>query len=122
MTYAASLRALADLHSNNWMDSAHRAEWVRALHRGRKKLKIPTSVQWNGPSELEGFFIPTDLDLAVWAAFLSTAHFEECEAVLLSHMIGFSDMEIATGLGVSEGTVRYRVGRGLRHLGGYLES
>ncbi len=53
---------------------------------------------------------------------LSNGEPSEVEAVLLSKILGFSDNEIAEGLGVTSGTVRYRIGRGLRHLGGYLES
>jgi len=122
VTFSASLKVLAELHSQNWMDSAHRAEWVRALHRGKARIKNPTVLKWAGIKAVAGFLVPTNLDFNTWASFLSTALTEESEAVLLSQILGFTDHEIAAGLEVSEGTVRYRVGRGLRHLGGFLES
>jgi hypothetical protein len=120
--FSASLKVLADLHANNWMDEKHRSEWVRALHRGRHRLKVLSNPRWSEVQGIDGFLIPSSLDLGIWSSFLTTAHPEECEAVLLSRILKFSDVEIASGIGVSEGTIRYRVGRGLRHLGGYVES
>jgi hypothetical protein len=85
-------------------------------------MRLTGGVRGTLSSHPDGFIIPENFDLGVWTSFLATAHPEESEAVLLSHILGFTDVEIATGIGVSEGTVRYRVGRGLRHLGGYVES
>lgn len=121
-TFSASLKILSDLHANNWMDNKHRSEWVRALHRGRHRLKVLSNPRWSEVKDIDGFLIPVDFDLGIWSSFITSAHPEESEAVLLSRVLGFSDAEIATGIGVSEGTIRYRVGRGLRHLGGYVES
>lgn len=70
----------------------------------------------------KGFVFPVGFDLSLWISFQSAGDPKEVEAVLLSKVLGFTDDEIAQGLQVTPGTVRYRVGRGLRQLGGYIES
>jgi hypothetical protein len=123
LSYSASLKVLAELNSHNYLDAEHRPYWIRALHRWKGKLKHVKARAWPGASrEARGFALPAGLDIAVWASFLAAADAGESEAVLLSRVLGFSDEEIAFGLDVTEGTVRYRVGRGLRHLGGFIES
>lgn len=122
LSFAASLKVLSELKSRNWLEVSHRSEWVRSLHRWKKKLNHVRARDWKHIPEHKGFVLPADFDISVWSSFLATGDAGECEAVLFSHILGISDQEIALGLGVTEGTVRYRVGRGLRHLGGFIES
>lgn len=121
LSHAASLKALTELGARNLLDREHRAYWVQVLHRWRGKLKSIKAKPWASQGR-RGFTLPPGFEVAVWASFLSAAEAVETEAVLLSRILSFSDQEIAFGLGVTEGTVRYRVGRGLRHLGGFIES
>ena len=121
LAYAASLKVLSELSSRNLLDSEHRGYWIRALHAWKAKLKSVKAKSWSETGG-RGYALPPGLDVAVWASFLSSSEPVESEAVLLSRILSFTDAEISFGLGVTEGTVRYRVGRGLRHMGGFLES
>jgi len=64
-----------------------------------------------------GWMIPTDLDLGPWREFQKLATQDELLAVIWSKVLEIQDHDIAQGLGISEGTVRYRLGRALRKLG-----
>lgn len=121
LSFAAGLKVMGELRSNNWLASEHRVQWIRVLNKWRKKLPFLKTRTWDTFSG-RGFDIPRGLDLVVWSSFLTAAEETEVEAVLLSIVLNFSDDEIAEALDVTAGTVRYRVGRGLRHLGGFIES
>ena len=64
-----------------------------------------------------GWLLKPDIDLGPWKEFRKEADPDEFLAVIWSHILKFSDQHISEGLGVTIGTVRHRVGRGLRHLG-----
>lgn len=121
-SFAASLKALTDLKHNGWLGPEHKARWIQTLSKWKPRLRTLRSKAWIASSKEAGFILPPDLDINVWMTFLGNGEPTEVEAVLLSKILGFSDDDIAEGLGVTAGTVRYRIGRGLRHLGGYLES
>ena len=61
--------------------------------------------------------LPKNSDWGPWFEFRKLSDFKEFEAVLLHQVLGFSAEEIAEGLTVPVGTIRYRVGHGLRQLG-----
>ena len=92
------------------------------LSKWKPRLRSLRSKAWVANAKEAGFILPPELDINVWMSFVGQGEPTEVEAVLLSKILGFSDEDIAEGLGVTAGTVRYRIGRGLRHLGGYLES
>ncbi|MES2856359.1 MAG: hypothetical protein V4692_10880 [Bdellovibrionota bacterium] len=54
---------------------------------------------------------------ATWLRFRKNAADQEVIALVLSKIVGFDDESVARGLGVSVGTIRYRVGKALRQLG-----
>jgi DNA-directed RNA polymerase specialized sigma24 family protein len=122
VSFAASLKVLAEIKSKNWLTEDHRARWVETLTKWKPKLAHVKPRAWSGSGHDRGFTLPGEVDVSLWAAFQTSVDPAEVEAVLLSQVLAFTDDEIADGLGVSRGTVRYRVGRGLRHLGGYVES
>jgi hypothetical protein len=122
VSFAASLKVLADLKTANFLDDDHRSQWVQTVHRWKPKIKRMRGRNWSDSPTVPGFLLPQDLEVERWVSFMASAEAEEVEAVLLSRILGFSDEEISQGLDVTEGTVRYRIGRGLRHLGGYIES
>lgn len=122
VSFAASLKVLAELKTKNWIDSSHRARWVETLTKWKPRLATIKPRAWTDTPSDRGFVLPGEVDVSLWASFSTSVEPTEVEAVLLSQVLAFTDEEIATGLGVTIGTVRYRVGRGLRHLGGYVES
>ena len=122
LSFSASLKVLADLKSHNWLDLDHRSRWISTMHRWKPKVTSLRPRSWSNSATQKGFVMSPDFDIGVWASFLTAVDSGEVEAVLLSRILAFTDEEIAAGLSVSVGTVRYRVGRGLRHLGGFIES
>lgn len=64
-----------------------------------------------------GWVVADGLDLAPWKQFHKEASDHEMLSVLWSQILGFNDQSIAEGVGVTVGTVRYRVGHGLQKLG-----
>lgn len=122
LTFAASFRVLNELKANGWIEDGHRGRWVALLTKWRAKMRKISPRDWAHYPEERGFVPPENFNTAAWSNFISNGDPSEVEAVLLSRILGFTDAEMAGGLGVTVGTVRYRVGRGLRHLGGYLES
>lgn len=67
-----------------------------------------------------GWTLPTGVDLAPWKEFQKSAPEEELLAILWSQILKISDSDIAAALSINEGTVRYRVRRGLKLLGGTM--
>ena len=63
---------------------------------------------WRGVGENE---------MASWIRFSKEASVDERHAVIFSRILKFSDGDVASGLGVSAGTLRHRLGRGVRALG-----
>lgn len=122
ISFSASLKVLSELKANNWLDNENRARWIEVLSKWKPRLPAIAPKSWSDTPSDKGFVFPRGFDLSLWISFQSAADPIEVEAVLLSKVLGFSDAEIAAGLNTTEGTVRYRVGRGLRHLGAYVES
>jgi DNA-directed RNA polymerase specialized sigma24 family protein len=59
-------------------------------------------------------------ELTAWTRFHREAGENEIVAVTLSRILGISDQAIAAGLGISLGSARYRIGKGIRQLGAVL--
>lgn len=68
------------------------------------------------------FFLPKELNIGAWNQFMKDSKEDEMLLVTWSKILNISDYDIARGLGLSEGTVRYRVSNGLKKLGKYLVS
>ena len=74
---------------------------------------------------LQGFYdidshehgFSASVDLGPWCDFLKEAEEHVILVVIFSQVLLLSDKDIAKGMGVSIGTVRYRLGYGLRLLG-----
>lgn len=60
---------------------------------------------------------PHHIDLSPWKEFQKRAGENDLIAVALVHVLGVPENIVASCLNVSEGTIRYRVGRGLSLLG-----
>lgn len=70
---------------------------------------------YNIDSHQYGF--SSSIDLGPWCDFLKEAEEHVILVVIFSHILLLSEKDIAKGMGVSVGTVRYRLGYGLRLLG-----
>ncbi|MCB0414511.1 MAG: hypothetical protein KDD50_09265 [Bdellovibrionales bacterium] len=57
-----------------------------------------------------------DVSLGWWRQFLKESNSDEYLAVVCSLILKFKEQNIAHGFGVSKGTVRHRINRGLRKL------
>jgi DNA-directed RNA polymerase specialized sigma24 family protein len=68
----------------------------------------------------EGWIVPTNLKLEPWRDFVKEADPDLYLVVIWSKLLSFGDRNISLGLGISEGSVRYRAGRGLKELGQIL--
>jgi hypothetical protein len=66
--------------------------------------------------------LPEKTDIASWMKFQKGTADNEVVAVVLSKVLGFSDEAIAEGLNISIGTARYRVGKGIKHLGAIIKA
>lgn len=74
----------------------------------RNQTSAPPETAWR---------IPAGLDTVAWSKFQKEAGENEIIAVTLSRILGFTDEDIAGGLGISLGSARYRIGKGMRQLG-----
>ncbi len=64
-----------------------------------------------------GWTLPENLDLGPWKEFQKTAQEDEFLALIWSQILQLPDEDIAIGLNISVGTLRYRLGKALRKLG-----
>lgn len=64
-----------------------------------------------------GWLMPENLEMGAWKEFQKSAQEDEFLCLIWSKILKISDEDISAGLGVSTGTLRYRVGRALRKLG-----
>jgi hypothetical protein len=64
-----------------------------------------------------GWRPPEATDLGPWKEFQREATWEELSAIVWSKIVGFSDEQISEGVGLTVGTLRYRIARALRRLG-----
>lgn len=83
----------------------------KKLVRGRPQFSLES-----------GWRIPETLDFAPWKEYQKKAPEEELLALVWSKVLNFSDEEISQGLGLTEGTLRFRVGRALRKMGTFCRS
>lgn len=61
--------------------------------------------------------VPSNLNIDVWSRYQKDAPDEDVMALLFSLVLGFSDDDLAEGFQTSVGTIRYRLGKGVRQLG-----
>ncbi len=69
-----------------------------------------------------GWLIPEGVDLGPWREFQKSASEDELLTVIWSKILKIDDDDISTGLGITQGTIRYRLGRALRKLGSMTQS
>lgn len=70
-----------------------------------------------GAAPEEAWVVPDNVDLTVWMRYQKDAPDEDIMTVLFSLVLGISDDDLAEGFQTSVGTIRYRLGKGVRQLG-----
>tara|TARA_B100001248_G_scaffold262716_1_gene261414 strand:+ start:9887 stop:10339 length:453 start_codon:yes stop_codon:yes gene_type:complete len=73
------------------------------------------------PPEGLKFVVPESIDLSLWQQLLRESKEEEALFLIWSHVMNISDHNIAKGMGLSDGTVRFRIGNALKKLGKIVE-
>lgn len=73
----------------------------------------------NQPVEIPdaAWVVPSEIDIAIWARYQKDAPDEDVMTILFSLVLGFRDEDLAEGFHTSVGTIRYRLGKGIRQLG-----
>lgn len=86
--------------------------------------RVRTRVMRGRPntSAESGWLTPVGADLGAWRDFQKNATEDELLTVIWSKILKLNDKEISEGLGITEGTIRYRLGRSLRKLGTMVSS
>ncbi len=69
-----------------------------------------------------GWLFPMGLELSPWKEFQKTAPEDELLTLIWSQVFKISDADLSTALGITEGTIRYRIGRALRKIGGMTQN
>jgi hypothetical protein len=112
----AQLKAIKPLENG----THDRVEVARVLRKGfdahRKMLSR------NRPTEMgdQVLTFPGGTDFSTWQKFYRASSDGEITAVVLTRILGFSEVEVAEGFNVSAGTMKYRVAKGIRQLGSVL--
>ena len=79
------------------------------------RKQIPRNQPLTTPSDR--WILPPDLDISIWTRYQKDAADEDIMALLFSLVLGVSDQDLADGFQTSVGTIRYRLGKGVRQLG-----
>lgn len=69
-----------------------------------------------------GWQFAKSVSMGPWKEFQKSALDEELLSLIWSQILKISDQDISSGLGISEGTLRYRRGRALRKLGALINT
>lgn len=121
LALSAAHKSIAQLKAMSVSGSEpERADVARVLSRAfdshRKQLSR------NRPTEMSSSVVtfPAGTDFASWQKFYRASSDAEVCAVVLVRVLGFSENDVASGFNVSTGTMKYRVAKGVRQLGGAL--
>ncbi len=90
---------------------------VAATHAIWNKYKLRIVRGRPNSSVESGWLVPSSVDLGPWREFQKNATQDELLAVIWSKILNISEENISVGLGITQGTIRYRLGRALRKLG-----
>lgn len=99
----------SDIKNSVIVVSVTKSLWDKSRHklaRGRHNISAES-----------GWLLPESVDLGPWREFQKTSAEDELLIVIWSKILKYTDEEISEGLGLSQGTIRYRIGRALRKLG-----
>jgi hypothetical protein len=119
VSLAAASRVIAKIKASEKtaMDLIPPADFIRACRESWKvhRRLIPRNQPVEFPTT--AWILPPELDVSVWARYQKDAPDEDIMTILFSLVLGFSDEDLAEGFQTSTGTIRYRLGKGVRQLG-----
>lgn len=90
---------------------------VAATHKVWNKYKTKVQRGVSNTSSESGWILPEGVSIGPWLEFQKSVSEEELLSVIWSKILGISETDISLGIGITEGTVRYRLARSLRKLG-----
>ena len=115
-------KVIVQLKAHGSPSSLTRIEILKAIRKvWDAYLKTPTRRRSPGVPE-HSWRLPDHIEIAPWVKFQKDASSEQVTAVVLTKILGFSESEIAEGFGLSLGTSRYRVSRGVKQLGSVMKA
>jgi hypothetical protein len=79
------------------------------------RKQIPRNQPLETPTD--SWVLPQTIDISIWTRYQKDAADEDIMALLFSLVLGVSDQDLADGFQTSVGTIRYRLGKGVRQLG-----
>lgn len=116
---AAASRCIAKMKAAQESSSGSfpTVELIRICQEAWKTFRkqIPRNQPLSTPTD--SWVLPSDLDISIWTRYQKDAADEDVMALLFSLVLGVSDHDLAEGLQTSVGTIRYRLGKGVRQLG-----
>lgn len=115
----ASTHALAMCQEklNRNQDLRHNVAIVASTQNIWNRYKVKMIRGKPNTSVESGWLIPSGVDLGPWREFQKNSAQDELLTVIWSKVLKISDQDISEGLGITQGTIRYRLGRALRKLG-----
>ncbi len=90
---------------------------IRVCYQIWKKKNIRVAAGTVFSTVFAGISFQDGLDLNPWREFQKKAQDDELMSVIFVKILKIELPKVAFALGISEGTLRYRLGRGLRKLG-----
>jgi len=84
--------------------------------------KFSSKIQRGRPQMTKqlGWTWPHDINFGPWMEFQKNAIWDEFIVSVWAFFLKYSDEEIAQGLEMTSGTIRYRLGHALKKLGSYV--
>lgn len=79
------------------------------------RKQIPRNQPTTAPET--SWVIPAGLEISTWARYQKDAPDEDIMTLLFSLVLEIGDEDLAEGFQTSVGTIRYRLGKGVRQLG-----
>ena len=105
-----------EIKNRNPKDSAD-SVMVLVLSQFWEKLKDETRTGVSKFNLDSGWLIPSDLKLEPWFVFHRTASHEEIWMALLCQILRLPISRISELLGLSQGTIRYRLAKSVKRMG-----
>ncbi|GIL18173.1 MAG: hypothetical protein BroJett040_19240 [Oligoflexia bacterium] len=112
--YQLKIKRKPDPNTNILIIQSTQAIWEKV--KGRFQRGRP---QYSADA---GWILPETLDMGPWKEFQKSAPEDELLAVIWRLLLQIPEEDVSQALGISSGTLRYRLGRALRKLGGFSQA
>lgn len=93
---------------------------ILGLSRFWDQIKNKPRLGVSQVSQDSGWILPPQFKLEPWIAFQKNASEEEIFAALLFRVLKYSPEVISESLGITSGTLRYRVAKAVRRIGKFV--